>query len=67
MIDGPSAGSFRDLQAVVPISYDGSSVAEIALGTELVDDDRDAMARIAELLSPYCLVGWDTGGESWNP
>jgi hypothetical protein len=51
----------------VPISYDGSSVAEIALGTELVDDDRDAMARIAELLSPYCLVGWDTGGEPWNP
>jgi hypothetical protein len=67
MIDGPSAGSFRDLQAVVPISYDGSSVAEIALGTELVDDDRDAIARIAELLSPYCLVGWDTGGEPWNP
>ena len=20
-----------------------------------------------ELLAPYCLVGWDTGGEAWTP
>jgi hypothetical protein len=51
----------------VPITYDDSSVAEIALGSEIAEEDRDALDRIAELLSPYCLVGWDTGGESWNP
>ena len=22
---------------------------------------------VADLLSPYCLVGWDTGGEAWSP
>ncbi len=27
------------------------------------DGDRDFLERVAELLSPYCLVGWDTGGE----
>ena len=25
-----------------------------------------ARARV-RLLSPYCLVGWDTGGEAWEP
>jgi acyl-CoA thioester hydrolase len=67
MIDGPSAGRFAEPKAIVAITYDGSSVAEIALGTEVAAEDRDALDRIAALLSPYCLVGWDTGGESWNP
>src|SRR5262249_58267066 len=67
MIDGPSSGAFREPKAVVPITYDDSSVAEIALGAEIAEEDRDVLDRIAELLSPYCLVGWDTGGESWNP
>ena len=67
MVDGPSAGAFGEPRAVVPITYDDSSVAEIVLGNELADEDRDALDRIAELLSAYCLVGWDTGGESWNP
>ena len=22
---------------------------------------------VALLISPYCLVGWDTGGEAWTP
>jgi acyl-CoA thioester hydrolase len=67
MLDGPSAGAFGEPRAVVPITYDDSSIAEIVLGNELADEDRDALDRIAELLSAYCLVGWDTGGESWNP
>ena len=67
MIDGPSAGPFSEPRAVVAITYDDSSVAEIALGSAIAEEDRDALDRIAELLSPYCLVGWDTGGESWNP
>jgi acyl-CoA thioester hydrolase len=67
MVDGPSAGRFAEPKAIVAITYDGSSVAEIALGSEVAAEDRDALDRIAALLSPYCLVGWDTGGESWNP
>jgi acyl-CoA thioester hydrolase len=67
MIDGPSAGDYAEPQAVVPITYDDSSIAEIVLGSPLPEDDRDALDRIAQLLSPFCLVGWDTGGEAWNP
>ena len=31
------------------------------------DDDRAFLRRVSDLLSPYCLVGWDTGGEVWEP
>jgi putative methionine-R-sulfoxide reductase with GAF domain len=30
-------------------------------------DDREFLERVAVLISPYCLVGWDTGGEPWRP
>ena len=23
--------------------------------------------RVAALISPYVLLGWDTGGETWTP
>ena len=67
MIDGPSGGAYAEPQAVVAITYDDSSIAEIVLGAPLEEEDRDAFDRIAKLLSPFCLVGWDTGGEAWNP
>jgi putative methionine-R-sulfoxide reductase with GAF domain len=46
-------------------------VAEIDIDSDrqaaFGDDDRKFLERVAELLSPYCLVGWDTGGEPWEP
>jgi putative methionine-R-sulfoxide reductase with GAF domain len=58
-------------EIVVPISYEGRVVGEIdidsdqpaAFGTE----DRTFLERVALLISPHCLVGWDTGGEAWTP
>jgi putative methionine-R-sulfoxide reductase with GAF domain len=58
-------------EIVVPISYEGRVVGEIdidsdrpaAFGTE----DRTFLERVALLISPHCLVGWDTGGEAWAP
>jgi putative methionine-R-sulfoxide reductase with GAF domain len=58
-------------EIVVPISYEGRVVGEIdidsdrpaAFGTE----DRTFLERVAVLISPHCLVGWDTGGEAWAP
>jgi hypothetical protein len=38
-------------------------VGELALS----DDDPGLAARVAELVGPYVLVGWDTGGETWDP
>ncbi len=58
-------------EIVVPISYEGLVVAEIDIDSDrpaaFGDDDRKFLERVAELLSPYCLVGWDTGGEPWEP
>jgi hypothetical protein len=49
------------------VEYDRATVAELWLDTdaEVDADDRAFLERIAGLLSPYCLVGWDTGGEAW--
>jgi hypothetical protein len=69
---GPAAGDLPDPPAAPsvsePVLYDGAEVAEIWIGAEgPVDDaDREFLARAARLLSPYCLVGWDTGGQAWE-
>jgi len=34
---------------------------------ELAVDDGAFVERVATLISPYVLVGWDTGGEQWSP
>jgi hypothetical protein len=68
---GPVAG--EPLEAAPPVSvpvlYDRRPVAElwVASSADLDADDGAFLARVADLLSPYCLVGWDTGGEAWEP
>jgi putative methionine-R-sulfoxide reductase with GAF domain len=58
-------------EIVVPISYDDIVVAEIDIDSDspaaFGDEDRTLLERVAELISPHCLVGWDTGGEAWEP
>jgi hypothetical protein len=50
-----------------PVSYDRARVAEIWIDADgpLDADDEAFLGRVGDLLSPYCLVGWDTGGEAW--
>ncbi len=58
-------------EIVVPISYDDIVVAEIDIDSDVPaafgEDDRIFLERVGELISPHCLVGWDTGGEAWEP
>lgn len=58
-------------EIVVPIAYDGRVVGEIDIDSDLPaafdEADRAFLERVAVLVSPYCLVGWDTGGERWTP
>ena len=58
-------------EIVVPISYEDIVVAEIDIDSDVPaafgDDDRALLERVAKLISPHCLVGWDTGGEAWEP
>ena len=58
-------------EIVVPISYEGRVVGEIDIDSDrpaaFGADDREFLESVAVLISPYCLVGWDTGGEPWRP
>ena len=62
LVDGPSAGDKADGIAA-PVEFRGTHVAELEVAT----DDSTFVRRVATLISPYCLVGWDTGGEAWEP
>jgi len=64
---GPEAGTAGTAgRTAVPVVWDGEPVAELAV-EGAAPDDGPSLARVAELVSGHCLVGWDTGGEAWNP
>ena len=65
LVLGPSQGERTEELVQIPISYDGKVVAE--LGVSGGDPDQKSLEQVAELIAPYCLVGWDTGGETWLP
>jgi putative methionine-R-sulfoxide reductase with GAF domain len=68
LVLGPERGERTGDETTVPISYDGKVVAELGVVTEgLGEEERAFLERVALLISPYCLVGWDTGGEAWTP
>lgn len=58
-------------EIVVPITYQGKVVGEIDIDSDrpaaFGTDDRTFLERVALVISPHCLVGWDTGGEAWTP
>ena len=62
---GPTAGSANESRrARVPIAFQGDVVGEL-----LVDGstDDELLTLVAERIAPYVLIGWDTGGEAWEP
>jgi hypothetical protein len=65
LVLGPQAGApEQDTRIQVPVVFEGSRIAELAVeGCE----DPAFLDRIAFVIAPYCLVGWDTGGEPWEP
>jgi hypothetical protein len=68
LVLGPAQGEQTAEPTTIPISYENNVVAELGVVTdELGTEDRTFLERVALLISPYCLVGWDTGGEAWSP
>jgi putative methionine-R-sulfoxide reductase with GAF domain len=62
---GPEAGVADAAHRIsVPVSYQGAVVGELA-----IDGSADAafLERVALLISTHVLLGWDTGGEAWEP
>jgi L-methionine (R)-S-oxide reductase len=57
-------------EIVVPITYDGLVVAEIDIDSDtpaaFTAEDREFLEQVAAVISPYSLVGWDTGGMDWQ-
>jgi hypothetical protein len=64
---GPQAGTPDESRRTsVPVSWQGVPVAELAID-DAPEEDRMFLERVAVLVAGHCLVGWDTGGESWEP
>ena len=68
LVLGPAEGEQTGEPAAIPISYEDNVVAELGvISGEPSMEERAFLERVASLISPYCLVGWDTGGEAWSP
>jgi hypothetical protein len=65
LVVGPEAGVLMDATDAFPISFQGADVAELRVGG--APADRAFLERVATVVSPHCLVGWDTGGTPWVP
>ncbi len=66
LVEGPRAGGGEAAEAF-PVAFEGVPVAEVRVTGPLEPEDRVFLERVALLISPHCLVGWDTGGEAWEP
>jgi hypothetical protein len=66
LVPGPTAGGEAETFPF-PVSFQGRRVADLEVGGELSAQDEDLLRRVATLVSPYALVGWDTRGEAWTP
>jgi putative methionine-R-sulfoxide reductase with GAF domain len=68
LVLGPAEGQRTGEPTTIAISYEGNVVAELGvIAGEIKAQEREFLERVALLISPYCLVGWDTGGEAWSP
>jgi hypothetical protein len=68
LVLGPALGKQIAQPTRIPISYENNVVGELGVvAGELGTEGRAFLEQVAVLIAPYCLVGWDTGGEAWSP
>jgi hypothetical protein len=63
---GPEAGGGDGEEQRALVTFEGAPVAELIVRRTETADDRPFLERVATLISPYCLVGWDTQGVPWS-
>ena len=62
---GPSYGEpDEERRARAAVTYEGASVGELWADGDVEPGE---LERVAALVAPYVLIGWDTGGEAWDP
>jgi hypothetical protein len=67
LVLGPSKGEPDEARRTrAPVIFNGARVAEVAVDGA-PEEDRTFLERIADLVAGPCLVGWDIGGETWEP
>jgi hypothetical protein len=65
LVLGPSAGAPDEpARSAIAIAFHGDRVGELVVDGHA---DHATLARVADLIAPYVLLGWDTGGEAWKP
>ena len=65
LVLGPSAGTPDEARRqAVPVTWRGDKVAELAVDGVV---GRERLEQTAAEIADLCLVGWDTGGETWEP
>jgi len=64
---GPAVGEAAEPLQAVDVSFRNVKVAELRVAPPAADGEEQAfLERVALLISPHCLVGWDTGGVPWE-
>jgi hypothetical protein len=62
---GPSAGDPDEARrTTVPIVFRGAFVGELSADGDV---EVGLLERLATLIATFVLIGWDTGGEDWQP
>ena len=66
LVLGPGAGAPDPARRTsTPVQWLGERIAELAVDGAPAEDEA-FLQRVAVLVSGHCLVGWDTGGETWE-
>ncbi len=63
---GPESGGGDGEELSALVTFEGAPVAELLVRRTATADDEPFLQRVATLVSPYCLVGWDTQGVPWS-
>jgi len=65
LVLGPSAGTPDEARrTLATVCYKDETVGELQVDGE---PDRAFLEQVAERISAHVLLGWDTGGEDWEP
>jgi putative methionine-R-sulfoxide reductase with GAF domain len=62
---GPAAGTPREPRRTrIPVVFHDALVGELWADGDV---DEQLLEQVAQRIAPFVLIGWDTGGETWEP
>ena len=65
LVPGPAAGEPDEARRVrTPIVWQGAAVGELQVDGDV---ERELLETVAAMIATHVLIGWDTGGEAWEP